>query len=116
MSDLKWFSTKLRFAIMADPIGADTLNDCLFILKATDFEAAFERAISIGHASEKEYRNSEGRLTQWRFKEIIFLDVIRSEDLDGCEVYSEPIHLSSQNMIPFEFEFSPRTSKPLQTI
>ena len=116
MIDQKWFSTKLRFAIMLDQLGADTLNDCVFMLKAADFEAAFERAVSIGFASEEEYQNSEGQIVRWKFTEIISLDVIQSEDLDGCEVYSEPTHLSSRDMIPFEFEFNPRASKPLQTI
>jgi Domain of unknown function (DUF4288) len=116
MNEKKWFSTKLRFAIMIESAGADTLNDCVFMLKAVDFDVAFDRAISIGYASEKEYRNSQGQLVQWKFKEIISLDIIQSEDLDGREVYSEPIHLANENMIPFETEFSPKTSKPLQTI
>lgn len=116
MSDLKWFSTRLRFAIMTESVGAGTLNDCLFMLKAKNFDAAFDGAVSIGYASEKEYRNSEGQLIQWRFKEIISLDVIQAKDLDGCEIYSEPVHLDDHDVIPFESKFNPRASKPFQTI
>jgi hypothetical protein len=114
MSNKGWFSTKLRFVILVEPTGGDTLNDRVFLLRAADFDAAFDRATGIGRASQKEYRNAEGRRVQWKFIEVISLDVIQSEDLEGQEVYSEPIHLSE--MIPFGAEFSPQTSKPIQTI
>jgi hypothetical protein len=116
MKNGRWFSTKLRFAIMVEPVGADTLNDCVFMLRAADFDEAFQRAVSVGHASEKKYRNLEGQLVQWVFSEIVSLDVIQSEDLDGKEVYSEPIHLSNERAIPFKTAFNPAASKPLQTI
>jgi len=116
MSDEKWFSSKLRFALMVERDGADTLNDCIFLLKAEDFEAAFRKAINIGEAAQKEYRNKYGNLVVWKFMEIISLDVIRAENLDEAEVYSEPIHLSREKIIPFGIEFSPETSKPAQTI
>ncbi|MES5484932.1 DUF4288 domain-containing protein [Bradyrhizobium sp. INPA03-11B] len=116
MKNDQWFSTKLRFVVMVEPIGGDTLNDCVYLLRATDFDAAFDRALSIGQASQKEYLNAMGQRVQWRFVEVISLDVIRSDNLDGCEVYSEPVHLNNQEVLPFEAEFSPETSKPIQTI
>ena len=48
--------------------------------------------------------------------EIISIDVIESGDLDGVEIYSEPIHLTGERVIAFGTEFDPKTSKPLQTI
>lgn len=52
MSDAKWFSAKLQFAVMIEPEGSDLLNDCVFLFKADDFEPAFERAIEIGEARQ----------------------------------------------------------------
>src|SRR5262249_40074686 len=117
MSNERWFSAKLRFAIMVEPTGGDTLNDRLFLLRAAaDFKADCDRALNIGWSSEQEYRNVYGHRVQWRFMEIVSLDLMPSDDLNGCEVYSEPIHLSGENVIPFETQFSPETSKPIQTI
>jgi hypothetical protein len=93
MTNKKWFSTKLRFVIMVEPNGADTLNDRIFLLRAIDFEEAFQRAIAIGKLAESEYYNSESDRVIWHFMEVSSLDVISSEHLDGVEIYSEPIHL-----------------------
>jgi hypothetical protein len=114
MTKEKWFSTKLRFAVMVESVGGNTLNDCVFLLRASDFDTAFEKSIKIGEASQAQYQNANGQKVQWRFMEVISLDVIESEDLDGCEVYSEPVHLSE--LIPFEVEFNPKASKPVQTL
>lgn len=55
--DAKWFSSKLRFAIMVESEGAKTLNDRIFVFKAKDFSSAFERAIEIGESGEEAYKN-----------------------------------------------------------
>jgi hypothetical protein len=115
MSNEKWFSSKLRFVVMVEPVGGDTLNDCVFLFRAENFDTAFHKALCIGEAAQKEYRNADGQRVLWKFMKVISLDII-SEDLDGAEIYSEPIHLSEENKIPFEAEFSPNTSRPIQTI
>jgi len=116
MSSETWYSAKLRFVVMVEPVGGNTLNDCIYLFKAVDFPAAFQRAIAIGESAQKEYRNEEGQCVLWRFKEVISLDIIRANNLDGAEIYSEPIHLKKEEIIPFETQFRPSTSKSLQTI
>lgn len=101
---------------MVAPAGASLLNDCVYLLRANNFGAAFNKALALGSAKQTEYRNADGNLVIWKFKEIISLDVIASDNLDGAEIYSEPIHLGAGEIIPFETEFDPRTSKPIQTI
>jgi hypothetical protein len=116
MSNDTWYSAKLRFVVMVEPVGGDTLNDCIYLFKAVDFPAAFERAVTIGESAQNEYRNADGQRVLWRFKEVISLDIIRTNDLDGAEIYSEPIHLKNEEIIPFETQFSPHNSNPIQTI
>jgi len=115
MSKETWFSSKLRFVIMVAPVGGDILNDRVILFKAKDFDHAFQRALAIGEMSENEYLNDEANLVSWKFMEVISVDVIRS-NLDGAEIYSEPIHLSEEKMIPYGTEFNPRASEPIQTI
>ena len=116
MSKIKWFSTKLRFAVMVEPTGGDVLNDRVIVLKAVGFKDAFNKALSIGRALQNEYLNAHGQRVQWKLVKVISLDIIQSEDLDGREVYSEPIHLNDENRIPFETKFDPESSEPIQTI
>ncbi|MEA1675400.1 DUF4288 domain-containing protein [Nitrospirillum sp. BR 11163] len=116
MNKDRWFSVKLRFAIMVEPIGASTMNDCLFLLKANDFDSAFKKAIKIGVGAQKDYLNALGQKVQWKFSEIISLDVINSDNLDGAEIYSEPLHLEGQAIIPLDANFSPEASRPIQTL
>lgn len=116
MSSDTWYTAKLRFVVMVEPVGGDTLNDCIYLFRAVDFGAAFQRAITIGESAQKQYHNVEGRRVLWRFKEVISLDIIRTNDLDGAEIYSEPIHLKKEEIIPFETQFYPSGSNPIQTI
>jgi hypothetical protein len=116
MNEQNWFSTKLRFAVMVEPDGASLLYDSVYLLRAGDFSAAFEKAVSIGETAQQEYLNGDGQRVQWRLMEVISLDIIDSDDFDGREVYSEPIRLDEIKMIPFGTKFSPRASKPTQTI
>src|SRR5215813_2628463 len=82
MSSDTWYSAKLRFVVMVEPVGGDTLNDCIYLFRAVDFPAAFQRAVTIGESSQKEYRNADGQRVLWRFKEVISLDIIRTNGLD----------------------------------
>jgi hypothetical protein len=116
MKHNQWFSAKLRFVVMVEPVGGDLLNDCIYIFNSTDFSSAFQKAIDIGRLSEQEYLNVDGQRVLWVLKEVISLDIIRKGDLDGAEIYSEPIHLDGNSRIPFGKKFDPENSEPIQTI
>ncbi len=116
MSKRTWFSAKLRFVIMIENLGGKTLNDCVFVFKSEDFETAFIKAISIGEHNEAQYKNMDGECVVWKFMEVISLDIIGREMLDGAEVYSEPIHLNEKDILPFDSVFNPKASRPIQTI
>jgi hypothetical protein len=116
MTIMSWFSSKIRLVCLIEPKGAVRYQDSVLIFTAKDFEDALRRAVTLGKSKEEEYRNIEGQRVVWQLKEVISLDKIPGESLDGAEVYSEPIDLASGEIIPFDTEFHPELSKPTQTI
>ena len=52
--DLSWFSASL--------------------LRASDWDKAFERALEIGKGREETYTNSDGESVVWRFAEVVHLE------------------------------------------
>lgn len=86
------------------------------MMRANSFDAAFERSLSIGRKHDDDYTNEDGERVRWRFLEVITLDVIAEDDLDGVEIYSEPQPDDGNSNLRFETEFSPETSRPTQTI
>jgi hypothetical protein len=116
MSELDWYSAQLRFVVMVESIGGDFFNDQVYLFKAKDFPDALERALSIGRAAEREYRNSNGELVCWRLMNVVSLDVLRTQELDGAEICANTIRLEPSERIPWGTTFTPEASKPIQTI
>ncbi len=79
-----WFSARLRCVLLIQDVGAVRYMDSLYLLRATDFAKAFTRVLDLGRREEKEYRNHDGQLVRWRFKEVLSLDIIAAQ-LDGAE-------------------------------
>src|ERR1700730_13328226 len=109
-----WFSTKIRLACFTEPVGATRYMDSVYIFRSLDFDSAFEKALSIGKKQERSYMNAENHMVFWRLKEIVSLDIVGSEPLDGAEVYSKLGNL--EQALPFDAELHPEESKPIQTI
>ncbi len=114
--NLKWFSSKIRLVALVESLGSDLYIDSVFIFKADDFKDAFEKAIKLGKNQEEEYINANNKRVCWRLKEIISLDLIKQEELDGVEVYSEPIEIQTDKREPFDVVYHPEKSEPTQTI
>ena len=111
-----WFSTNVRIVCLIEGEGAARYMDCVHLMRATDFEHAMTRALALGRTHESEYKNAERQLVRWRLQEVVSLDAIPKEDLDGAEVYSEPKPLEEGSSIPFDTDFRPEDSEPTQTI
>mgnify|MGYP001251377821 CR=1 FL=1 len=111
-----WFSANLRLICLIQGQGATRYQDSVYLFRATDFEAAFTRALALGAAGERAYRNGDDEEVRWRFKEVISLDCVPHEDLDGAEVYSGPVDLEEGVEIPFEATFNPEASEPTHAI
>jgi hypothetical protein len=110
-----WFSAKLRYAVLTEPVGLQMYMDSVRLFRATDYDLAFRRVLDDGLKDEKSYSNADGQRVLWKLASIISLDRIGEHLSDGQEVYSEPITVTSDDMVPFEHEFHPEASEPTQT-
>lgn len=115
MSEMQWFSTKIRLACIIDQKGLKRFMDSIYVFRGTDFDDAFQKALDIGRSQEKSYLNDAAELVVWRLKEIISLDLIGPQSLDGAEVYSEPVELTLSDF-PGNNAFRPEESHPTQTL
>ena len=113
---MSWFSTKVRLVCFIGTHEAIRYADSVHLLEAADFREAFEKALSAGRSHEEEYLNSDNESVRWKLKEIISLDMLENGIVDGCEVYSEPNPLGSDELMLAESDLCPEKSLPTQTI
>lgn len=114
--DENWYSSNLRLVCLIEGEGGVIYQDSVLLLRADSFEEAFTIAIRLGRRMESEYLNGENKRVRWRLKELISLDIISGESLDGVEIYSEPNDLEPGLELAFEAEFQPEKSEPTQSI
>lgn len=114
MNDL-WFSGRVRFAIIIETIGLNGYYDSVYLFRSIDFNTAFRKVVEIGRNNEQSYFNGDNQQVVWKLSDIISLDIIKSESLDGVEVYSEPVS-GEDPSLTIEHEFHPELSEPTQTV
>jgi hypothetical protein len=109
-----WFSAEIR---LVGYVGrsARYFRDTVFLFRAREWKEAQERAISLGRSREEEYLNGESVQVHWRLKEIVTLDLIGNDDLNGAEVHSQLLPVGDVS-VPPEDELNPEQSEPTQTI
>ena len=112
--EMNWYSSKIRLACLIQGVGLTRYMDSVVLFRAKDFKGAMKRALEFGKRQEEEYLNAEKELVRWRFKEVVSLDIIEHDDLDGVEVHSD--FIDSDEQVDFNVEFTPEKSKPTQTI
>ena len=112
MSELSWFSAKIRAVCLIEGVGADIYYDSVLVFRAVDWDDALQRALQLGLGMEKEYLNSLGERVLWRLKEVIFLTIIQKDSLDGAEVHSEFVDIPEDEVVPFDTVFHPEESEP----
>lgn len=110
-----WFSSRIRFAVIVQDEGLVRYSDSVYLLMAADFDAAFKRAIEIGRGHETEYLNADNQRVAWKVAEVLSLDMIQTDSLDGAEVYSEPAE-GIEPSWTIDRAFNPEVSRPTQTI
>jgi len=111
-----WFSSRIRLVVLIEGGPASHFADSIILFRAADFEDAFQRALVLGRKREQEYVGGEGKRVRWRLKEIVSLDIIDGDELDGVEIYSESADFRAGDQFAFETTFLPDESKPGQTI
>lgn len=112
---MRWFSSKLRFAVLQEGAGAPYFSDLIVLFRSADFDAGFQRALSLGRGREKEYVGGEGHRVRWRLKEVVSLDVL-DDELDGAEVYAESVDARPADALQFDSTFTPEARIPPQTV
>lgn len=113
---MTWFSAKTRCICLIEGIGGISQMDSIYIFRAPSFREAKNTAIILGRQAENEYTNADGQCVRWKLKEILTLDEIENQKLDGAEVYSESIDIQNSDEYRFEVDFHPELSSPTQTI
>ena len=114
--DTHWFSAKVRLVCLIESTGAVRYMDSVFVFRSVDFQTALKRALDLGKSQEKSYLNTDKKRVMWKLAEIISLDMIAAESLDGAEVYSEPVDLAPGEAFSTDVELHPERSQPTQTI
>ena len=109
-----WFSARVRLVAFAEGRGATHQMECIHVFRGADWDAAFQRALELGRSHEEEYVNADGALVRWRLAEVVSLDMLRSDDLDGAEVYSEISDIPPGG--ERSAEIAPERSQPTQTL
>jgi len=90
--------------------------DSIYVFRSADFQTAFKRALDLGKSQERSYLNTDQKRVMWKLAEIVSLDMIAAESLDGVEVYSEPVELALGEAFLLDVEWHPERSQPTQTI
>ena len=116
MTRKKWFSSRIRLVCSIANKGPIDFWDSIYVFKASSFKDGFKRALNIGKSQEEEYLNKEGEEVHWELFEILTIDQIHGDELDGAEVYFESVKVGKGNKIRFLNGFKPALSKPVQTI
>ena len=111
-----WFSAKFRVAALVEAQGIVRFMDCVHVFRAQDWETAFERALSLGRTHESEFTNADGASAKWRLAQVVTLDLLEGDTLDGREVYSEFVSPDDDDTVGWDHEFHPESSTPTQSI
>ncbi len=115
--DMNWFSARVRMAcVVENSRWANRYWDSIFVFRAIDFRDARRRAIQLAREEEEEYLNPEHNCVRWRLKELLTLDIIRKQTIDGAEVFCESLEIPEDEDIDFDTVFHPEQSEPVQTI
>jgi hypothetical protein len=81
-----WFSASLRFSIAVTPRELE-YEDSVVVVRALNWDDAFNRAVEIGRQMEETDRISYGEVVDKRFLAIRTLEQLGTELTDGTEVF-----------------------------
>lgn len=115
MRERSWFSSKVRLVVITGAAGGLHYADSVFVFRAEGFEDAFGRALALGRKAEESYRNEAGDTVAWRLKEVLTLDAIKDEDLDGAEVAYQALDIAPGQVYALDTAFEPEKSEPVET-
>ena len=78
----------LHSEVYAPVADAPLFDHQVRLIRASDAEAAYERALFLGRGEEHSYRNADGQEVRWKFLGLHDLVELETEPEDGSELYS----------------------------
>lgn len=115
MAERPWFSSRVRLVVITGAEGGLHYADSVFVFRAEDYRHAFRRALDLGRRAEESYKNEAGDSVAWRLKEVLTLDLIRDENLDGVEVAYQSSDIPPGEVFTLATVFEPEKSEPVET-
>ncbi len=115
MSREQWFSASIVVAILIESAGLDGEMVSVVLVRADEFDEAFQKALLRGYEMEEVYTNKYGQRVRWAFVRVETLDMLPEVLGDGVEVHSRFSRNAPDSSVPFDKEFDPRGSSPDQS-
>lgn len=108
-----WYSGTLRFFFLSSAKGRIAYEDCVYLVHATSFKAAFNKFLAAGRRYETSFTNEYGHEVRIRLAAILTWDRI-DDDLDGAQITSQIID-DDDPRITFDTPLHPENSRPEHT-
>ena len=89
---MRWYVSELIVVCRVGklPKGKPLYDRQIKVLRASDDEAAYRRALQLGKKENHSYKNSAGEQVYWRFAGIGNLEALQDEQIsDGTEIHSQ---------------------------
>ena len=96
---------------MVESRGCDALIDHVIVYRAR-VHSWLRPVLAIGRSLERT-EHGESRV-EWRLAEVLTIDVLVNQDLDGAEVHSQFIDMVPEDSVPFGTEPHPEASTPVR--
>ena len=88
---MKWYVAEIIVRCRVDKArGRKSLYDRqIKVLRATNHENAYKRALSLGKVENHRYKNRAGEIVYWEFVGLVSLDTLQEGKIgDGTEIHS----------------------------
>ena len=89
--DDKWYvaTVLMQCRVAGDHAGPWTCDEQVYVLRAPDDKAAYQKALKIGQHEEHSYQNTYDETVTWEFVGLVQLDELMDEAIeDGTEITS----------------------------
>jgi hypothetical protein len=85
-----WFAASLLFKSQRDDSSAEDplWEEQIVLFEAENESKAAEKANQYGASTEHEYRNQNGQLVRWSFKQVERICKVEAAFKDGTEIFS----------------------------
>jgi hypothetical protein len=109
MKNQRWYSAQIRWAVMVEgKQGLRHWEEAVHIFLSDDDDAAFQRALEIGHQAERSQEQGR-RWVESRLAEIMRLDYLGENRTEFQVALGRSQALE---YLPFEHMFDPEGNKP----